>query len=149
MITVYVPPGVNLNCFEDNKIINGRGVTKNYFARTHNGHIVIPLTPAAFREMISGPQGILWERENGAAIEWLHQNKLNLDADVFPGEGRAPLEVKPAADAAPVMVKLIAPAGTSSFSHNGTERTVSKDRTVTVENHVADVLRTFGFSDAA
>ena len=91
MITVYIPPNDPLSCFEDNRIVNGLGAVKLHYARMHGGRRVIDLTPQALKSMIAGNNGLSWERENQAAIEWLHANRLNPDVDAFPGEHRAPL----------------------------------------------------------
>lgn len=43
------------------------------------------------------------------------------------------------------MVKLRAPDGISSIVHNGTEIPVANDRSVEVDSHSAQVLKTHGF----
>ena len=63
MIPVFIPPSVNISTLYD---INGHP----HQARTSDdGRIVIDLTPAMFRTLLMGPQGLAWENEN-------QQNKI-------------------------------------------------------------------------
>jgi hypothetical protein len=48
-----------------------------------------------------------------------------------------------------VAIRLIAPENVTCYSHDGVEFKIGDDRLVLVADHVASVLRSHGFRDAA
>jgi hypothetical protein len=141
-LTVFVPAN------EPSTFIHGN---TTYAARMFNGRLVIDLPQMIFREQILlGKQGLAWQRENPEALEWLGRNDhLIMSSNAFPGAGRPPPVAPVVVEAAPVVVRLIAPEGVSAYSFEGAEHKVGKDGSVTVTDHVASVLRSHGFKDAA
>lgn len=142
MLTVFVPPNAASTFIDGNA---------TYKARMHNGRLVIDLPSMFFRKQILlGKSGLAWERENPEAMEWMGKNDdFVMSSNAFPGAGRPPPAASVVVEVAPVMIKLIAPEGVSSFSHDGAEHKVGKDGSITVDDHVATVLRSHGFKDAA
>ena len=142
MLTVFVPPN------EVSTFIDGNAT---YKARMHNGRLVVDLPPIFFRkQVLLGKSGLAWERENPEAMEWMGRNDdFVMSSNAFPGAGRPPQVAPVAVEVAAVIIKLIAPEGVSSFSHDGAEHKVGKDGSITVPDHVASVLRSHGFKDAA
>lgn len=148
LITVFVPPGESTD-FHADQVINGHRTSVSYRARQHQGRTVVDLPPAIFRHLLAAEQGLKWEQANPEAIAWLGRNDARvMTGNIFPGEHRPPPVMRPTVDAAPVMVRLRAPEGVTSFSHQGTEQTVDDDSSVSVDASVAVVLRSFGFKDA-
>jgi hypothetical protein len=149
MLTVYVPPGEG-GYFEENKIQNGKGTTTKYAPRLHNGRLVVDVPAMFFRKTIlGGPQGLLWERSNPEAMEWLGRNPDGMINNAFPGANRAAPAAQVVTVSTPAIFKLVAPEGASSYSYAGVESKIGRDRTVTVDAHVADVLRSHGYVDVA
>jgi hypothetical protein len=149
MITVYIPANDSFNYHEREHLHNGQLVTTKYIASVHNGRRVIPVTVDQFIKLIGGPNGLAWHNENVEALEWIAANKTNPHVDAFPGASRAPLADTAGVESAPVMVKMLAPEGASSFSHEGVELKIGKDGSITVEAGVAAVMQSHGFRAAA
>jgi hypothetical protein len=150
MLTIFVPESLQTGEFEVNTVVNGDPKKVTYKPRIHNGHRVLDVPPAFFRTLLSGTDGLPWQRANPEALAWLgeHKGTNTYFGQPFPGAGRPPPVAPIVSNAAPVMVRLRAPAGATSFSHNGQELEIGKDGTITVEDHVADVLRSHGFTRA-
>lgn len=150
MITVFVPPGEG-SYFEHVAVVNGNSVRKTFGpGRTHNGRMVVDLPRAFFvQNVLLGPQGLKWHTENPEALAFIGSipDPAYDVGDVFPGKDR-PAPIAPAATL-PVMVKLVAPEGVTSYSHGGIEHKLDKTGTVTVRADLADILRAHGFKDAA
>ena len=142
MLTVFIPPGEPTTF-----IVDGT----SYTARMFNGRLVIEMPQRIFRgQLLLGKSGLLWERENPEAMEWLGQSDpFVMSSNAFPGAGRPPAVAPVVVQVAPVMRKLIAPEGITSFSHGGTEHKINKDGSITVDDKVASALRAHGFKDAA
>jgi hypothetical protein len=150
MLTVFVPPGES-GYFEENKVINGTATKIKYAPRPYNGRLVVDLPlPIFLKCALLGANGLLWERENVQAMAWIGQNgSVEQINNAFPGASRPPPIPTVESKSTPAMIKMIAPEGVSSFSHDGVDHKVGKDRSITVAYHVADVLRSHGFRDAA
>jgi hypothetical protein len=144
VLTVFVPSG------GPNQIIGRDG--KTYNARLLNGRLVIDIPLNLFQAQLAGKQGLRWQAENYEAMEFLGANQSSnfMINNAFPGAGRpAPAPVAAEAEAAPVIVRLLAPEGAHSFSHDGREYKIGKDGSITVDDQLANVLRSHGFRDAA
>lgn len=103
-----------------------------------------------FQLLLGGSQGKDWQDCNLEVMQWSGENdRRTMSSNAFPGANRPPPAAPVIVQTAPVMIRLIAPDGTTSFSHEGAERNVDKDGSITVPKNVADVLRTHGFRDAA
>jgi hypothetical protein len=152
LLTVFVPAGMEGTTFEHQSKHNGVMVTNKYQARPWNGHWVIDVPLAFFNHLTgsAGHKGLVWSECNPEVTEWLSQgDRRIMVGNAFPGEHRAPPVAAVKVDAAPRMVRMIAPEGCTSFSHGGVEYKISGDRLVTIEAHVAETLRSHGFLDAA
>jgi hypothetical protein len=150
MLTVFMPPSLKGTIFETQGVVNGNPQKIVYAPRLHNGHLVIDVPRAFFISMLSSPQGRQWETENPEAVAWLGQNDRGFEVnDAFPGADRPPPNAAVVNEVAPpVMVRMRAPTGATSYSHGGAEYEIGKDGTVTVDEHVAAVLRSHGFIPA-
>ena len=142
MLTVFVPRN-EPTTFLDGEI--------TYKARTHNGRLVIDVPQMFFRKtMLLGSAGLLWERENPEAMAWMGANdKYSMSSNAFPGADRPAPTAPAVTEVAPKMVKMLAPDGVTSFSHDGQEHRIGKDGSIAVHAPVADVLRSHGFREVA
>jgi hypothetical protein len=153
MITFYVPEGES-DYFE-HEVDNSKKGERNSIIKygpgwMHNGRLVVDLPRHFFSTILcTGPRGLKWQQENQEAMVYIASIKDSAYevGDAFPGKDR-PAPVTPAAKPK-LMVKLQAPANVTHYSHAGHEHAIGKDRTVTVLDDVADVLRSHGFVDAA
>jgi hypothetical protein len=154
MITCFVPNGESFQYEDTVKTIvelDGTRTEKvalvKYVARQHNGRFVVDLPRAFFVTLLRGPQGLLWERENPEVLEWIGRGIIDYNGVIFPGERRPP----PAAPIVrePILVRMIAPEDVTSYSHDGEQHDIGKDRVVTVSDDLAAILRSHGFKDAA
>jgi hypothetical protein len=146
MLTVWIPDG-QAGTFEHN-VVTPTGAVKNvHQARAHGQHRVVEIPQQLFQSLLGGPNGQLWEKLNPKAIEWMArmQGTNTYMGEQFPDENSPPPIAAVAAYAAPVSVKLRAPAGVGSYSVRGIESKVGKDGLIEVDGHVADELRPHGF----
>jgi len=146
MITVWVPPG-EAGTFEQAITVNGAAKRDVYNARMHDGRRVVDMPPALFKTLLGGGNGLLWQRMNPKTLEWFGElNGTNqYFGQPFPDEHNPPPIAPIATEAVPVMVRLVAPDGVTSFSCEGVEHKVGKDRSITVTEHVAGTLKSHGF----
>ena len=142
MLTVFIPQN------EPTTFLDGNAT---YQARIHNGRLVVDVPQQFFRaSLLLGKNGLLWERENHEVMAWMGANDgAVMSCNAFPGADRPPPVAPVATDSAPKMVRVLAPDGVTSFSHDGVEHKVAKDGSVTVSDPVADVLRSHGFRSVA
>lgn len=146
-ITIFVPDVVQAGHFEVNQIVNGAPSRIVYEPRAWRGWRVMEVQPQFFRSLLSGENGLAWERENPEVIEWIGRQEGNNEygGSPFPGSGRPERVHAVAAEAAPVMVRLRAPTGVNSYSHGGVEGKIGADGTIEVLDDVAQDLRQHGF----
>jgi hypothetical protein len=147
MLTVYCPPG-ETSTWVTHGTINGNSKEIQYAPRLHtNGRMVIDIPRVFFSSVIlSSNRGKLWEDENYEAMVWLGRNDHAMEVnDCFPGADRPPPSAAVVNEVAPVMMRMRAPTGVTSYSHGGAEYEIGKDGVVMVEDHVAAVLRSHGF----
>jgi len=113
----------------------------------HKGHRVIDIPPGFFRSLLASPNGLVWERLNPRAIDWLGamSGSNTYQGQPFPDESNPPIPPVAPIAAALVFVKLRAPHGATSYSHAGTEHQIAKDGHVTVDENVAATLLSHGF----
>jgi hypothetical protein len=148
VLTVFCPPG-ETGIFETTNIVNGVPTAITYAPRLWNGHHVIQMPKELFQTIMLGRNGKAWQDSNWEALEWLGQDHTMENGDAFPGIGRPPLVAPIATEAAPpVVVKLRAPTGATSYSVDGVEHAVGKDGTITVDERVAEILRSHSFITA-
>jgi hypothetical protein len=148
MLTIYCPPG-NTSVWETTITVKGALQRATYEPRLHdNGRFVIDVPRGFFTgTILPSNQGKLWEDENWEAMQWLGKIDPGMEFDnAFPGRDRPPTIAPVVADASPISVKMRAPPGTSSVSHEGAPIEIGKDGCVTVDERSADVFRAFGFT---
>jgi hypothetical protein len=146
MLTIWLPPG-EAGTFE-HSVVTKTGPGKNvYHSRMHNGHRVVDVPPSLFQILLGGANGLLFERLNPRSIEWMARmdGSTHYGNAAFPDEANPPPIAPVATDAAPIKIKMRAPVGTSSVSHEGASIEIGKDGTVTVDETAADKLRWHGF----
>lgn len=144
MLTVFAPEGTGT--FITTSVINGRTTEVVHQPRHFNGWLVIDLPRKMFVAQLQGANGKAFEDANWEAMKFLGEHQSADEISAFPGEHRAPFVAPVATEVAPpVMVKMIAPEGCSSFSHDGSTHKIGKDRTIEVEGHVAAILKSHGF----
>ena len=148
MLTIWVPDG-QAGTYEHNFISKDGPVKSVYLARAHGPHRVVEIPQSLFQGLLGGGSGLLWEKLNPIAIGWMAQQAgSTYYGSAFPDEANPPPLAPVASNAAPVMVKMRAPAGTTSYSHGGVEHEIGDSGTVEVDESVGDVLRSFGFTPA-
>ena len=149
MLTIWIPDG-EAGTFE-HSVVTKTGPGQNiYHSRMHNGHRVVDVPPALFQILLGSANGLLFERLNPRSIEWMARmdGSTHYGNAAFPDEANPPPLAPVASNAAPVMVKMRAPAGITSYSHGGVEHEIGDSGTVEVDESVGDVLRSFGFTPA-
>lgn len=147
LVTAFVPalPSLQGTTFEEQAVINGNQVPKQYHQRTHNGHNVVDLPFGLLHRLFSGPMSKEWQDANPEILAWMGEaDRRTMSCNAFPGEHRA-APIAPPPPPATIVVKMKAPDGVSSFSHGGRPFEVGKDGTIEVEGHVAEVARSHGF----
>jgi len=147
MLTVFCPPG-ETGVFETTNFVNGVPTAITYAPRPFNGRFVIDLPKELFQQILLGNNGKKWLDGNFEAMEWLGRDHVMETGDAFPGRNRPPPIAPVMVEVEPKMIRLRAPAGTTAFSHGGTEHKVDKSGHVTVAENVADVLLSHGFLPA-
>lgn len=147
-VTVFVPIRYHGTTFEEVAVINGNRVPSKYQTRDHNGHVVVDFPFSLFQRMLAGDQGLLWADANPEAIQWLGEaDRRTMTCSAFPGIHRpGPARVPIRRPAEPVMVRMRAPDGCSGISVEGEALVIGEDRTVTVTDAVAEILRGHGFT---
>lgn len=147
LVTVFVPPLPSLQgtTFEEQAIINGNQVPKQYHQRVHNGHNVIDVPFGLLQRLLGGPMGLHWQNANPEVLIWMGEaDRRSMSCNAFPGQHRqAPLS--PPLASAKIALEMKAPEGVSSFSHNGRSYEVGKDGTIEVEGPVVEIARSHGF----
>lgn len=144
MITVFVPEG----CAGQ---ITSADSKKTFHPYAVNGWTLIDIPREIWMSLIRGSQGLSWMSLNPEVASYLAANPDFMMGRAFPGEARtAVLPPPPPAPIKrePVMVKLTAPEGATSFSIEGRETKIGKSGIVIVADHVADALRSHGFRPA-
>lgn len=147
LVTAFVPPLPSLQgtTFEEQAVINGNQVPKQYQQRMHNGHSVVDVPFGLLQRLLSGPMGKHWHDANPEVLAWMGEaDRRTMSCNAFPGERRA-APLPPPEPPAAIVVKMKAPDGVSSFSHNGRPFEVGKDGTIEVEGHVVEIARSHGF----
>jgi hypothetical protein len=146
-LTIYCPPG-ETSIWQTQVNIKGSPQMVTYAPRLHtNGRYVLDVPRGFYTGVILRcAQSKLWMDENHEVGEWLGKNDSTAEVnDAFPGKDRPPVVAPITTEVEPVMMRMRAPVGTSSCSHGGAEIKIGKDGTVTVDEHVGDVLKSFGF----
>jgi len=144
-LTIFVPP----NEPTTHKVTSANGVVATYLARVHNGHLVIDLPRPQVTALLFGSNG-RWMESNPEMIAWLGNNDPSFAqyGEVFPGKDRPPPIPVATEVAAPIMVALRAPANVNCYSFGGVEYEIAADGMIEVENHVAEILYSHGFTRA-
>jgi hypothetical protein len=146
MLTVWIPRD-QPTTYEHEMIVNNSPKKLVYQARMHAGRLVVDLAPGFFQLLLGSGNGLLWQKTNPRAVEWLGtlSGTNTYLGSPFPDEHNPPATQVAPAVAALVSVKLRAPAGVGSYSVRGIESKVGKDGLIEVDGHVADELRPHGF----
>jgi hypothetical protein len=148
MLTIYCPQG-ETGIWQAQVTVQGKPQSVTYAPRLHtNGRYVFDVPRGFFTSVIlRSNQGLAWEKENWEAMAWLGENDhVHEVNNAFPGRDRPPPLAPAATEAA--MIKMRAPAGTTAYSYGGAENKIANDGLITVDEHVADVLRSHGFQPA-
>jgi hypothetical protein len=89
-----------------------------------------------------------WEKLNPKAIQWMArmQGANTYMGEQFPDEANPPPLPEAVADVAPVSVRMRAPTGASSYSHEGIEHQSGENGMIEIDERSADVFRAFGFT---
>jgi hypothetical protein len=147
MLTVYIPPG-QTSVWETQQTVKGAPQRVTYAPRLHdNGRYVLDVPRGFFTGVIlPSNQGKLWQDENWEALAWLGKSDPGVEfGDAFPGRDRPPAIAPVVADAAPAKIKMRAPTGVTSYSHQGIEHQI-EDGMIEIDERSADVFRAFGFT---
>jgi hypothetical protein len=149
MLTVWVPKD-QPTTYEHETIVNGEGKKIIYQARMHAGRLVVDFAPGFFQLLLGSGNGLLWQRNNPRAIDWLGTlaGSNQYFGQPFPDEDSPPPTLVAPPEVAPISVRLRAPAGTSCYSHAGELHEIGTDGLITVDPPVADVLHWHGFTRA-
>jgi hypothetical protein len=147
MLTIYIPPG-QTSVWETQQTVKGAPQRVTYAPRLHdNGRYVLDVPRGFFTGVIlPSNQGKLWQDENWEALAWLGKSDPGVEfGDAFPGRDRPPAIAPVVADAAPAKIKMRAPTGVTSYSHDGVEHAIGEDGMIEIDERAADVFRAFGF----
>jgi hypothetical protein len=147
VLTIWIPPG-EPTTYEHCVIAPSGPVKHVHQARAHGPHQVISVPQQLFQILLGSGQGLRWEKLNPKAIEWMArmQGANTYMGEQFPDENNPPPVPVVVADVAPVSVRMRAPAGASSYSHEGIEHRIGQDGMIEIDESAVDVFRALGFA---